>query len=98
MQGVFGFILAVNCAYFRFLKIAKFIEREKNNKKGTYIDGLQISDITIKDLNLTDRSTVRFKMAVNEDADHVGGLTIYGKNFGNYNQDINIRINYSPLE
>lgn len=68
------------------------------NKQGTFIDGLQISDVTIRDLNLTDKSTIRLRMAVNEDAEHVGGLTIFGKNFGNYNQDINIRINYSPIE
>ncbi len=67
------------------------------NKRGTFIDGLQISDVTINHLNLTDKSTIRFKMAVNSDADHIGGLTIFGKNFGNYNQDINVRINYSPI-
>ena len=61
------------------------------------MDGLQISNVTIYDLNLTDKSTIRLKMAVNEDSVHVGGLTIFGKNFGNYNQDINVRINYSPI-
>lgn len=68
------------------------------NKRGTFIDGLQISDVTIRDLNLTDKSTIRLRLAVNEDSTYVGGLTIYGKNFGNYNQDINVRINYSPIE
>lgn len=68
------------------------------NKRGTFIDGLQISNVTIRDLNLTDKSSIRLRMAVNDDANHVGGLTIYGKNFGNYNQDINVRINYSPIE
>ncbi|MBQ2802925.1 MAG: winged helix-turn-helix transcriptional regulator [Lachnospiraceae bacterium] len=67
------------------------------DKKGTFIDGMPISDVTIDDLQLTDKSTIRFKMAVNDDSDHVGGLTIYGKHFGNYNQDINVRINYSPI-
>lgn len=67
------------------------------NKHGTFIDGLPISDVNIHQLNLTDKSTIRFKLAVNDDAEHVGGLTIYGKNFGNYNQDINVRINYSPI-
>ena len=67
------------------------------NKRGTFIDGLQISDVTIHDLNLTDKSTIRLKLAVNDDSTYVGGLTIYGKNFGNYNQDINVRINYSPI-
>ena len=38
-----------------------------------------------------------FKLAVNDDSTYIGGLTIFGKNFGNYNQDINVRINYSPI-
>ena len=67
------------------------------NKKGTFIDGLQISDVSIRDFELDYRSTIKFKMAVEDDSSHVGGLTIFGKTFGNYNQDINIRINYSPL-
>lgn len=67
------------------------------NKKGTFIDGLQVSDITIRDFNLDFRSTVKFKMAVEDQSEHVGGLTIFGKTFGNYNQDINVRINYSPM-
>lgn len=67
------------------------------NKKGTFVDGLQISDVSLKEFDLDYRSTIKFKFAVPDDANHVGGLTIYGKNFGNYNQDINVRINYSPL-
>jgi predicted transcriptional regulator len=36
--------------------------------------------------------TLRFE--VGENAKHVGGLTIYGQKFGDYNQDITMRINY----
>jgi len=68
------------------------------NKHGTFMDGLQISGVTIRDLNLTDKSSIRLRMAVNDESAHIGGLTIYGKNFGNYNQDINVRINYSPID
>lgn len=67
------------------------------NDRGTFIDGIQISNVTILDLQLTDRTPIRFKLAVNEDSPHVGGLTIFGKHFGNYNQDIQVRINYSPV-
>lgn len=67
------------------------------NKKGTFIDGLKVSDVTIEDFNLDYRSIIKFKMEVEKDAEHVGGLTIFGKNFGNYNQDISVRINYSPI-
>ena len=42
------------------------------NKKGTYIDGLQISDVTIDSLQLDYRSSIRFRMAVEDDAAHVG--------------------------
>lgn len=67
------------------------------NKKGTFIDGLQVSDVSILDFNFDFRSTIKLKMEVEEDAEHVGGLTIFGKSFGNYNQDIAVRINYSPI-
>lgn len=67
------------------------------NNKGTFIDGLQISNVTVHDLNLTDKSPIRLKFSVNDDSAYVGGLTIFGKNFGNYNQDIHVRINYSPI-
>ncbi|MBE5843720.1 MAG: winged helix-turn-helix transcriptional regulator [Butyrivibrio sp.] len=67
------------------------------NHRGTFIDGLQISDVTIDQFGLTSKSNIKFKLAVPEDAEHVGGLTIFGKNFGNYNQDIDVKISYSPL-
>ena len=68
------------------------------NHKGTYIDGLKISDITIDQFGLTSKSNIKFKLEVPENAEHVGGLTIFGKGFGNYNQDINVKIAYSPIE
>ncbi|MCI2050031.1 MAG: winged helix-turn-helix transcriptional regulator [Lachnospiraceae bacterium] len=68
------------------------------NHKGSFIDGLRISDINIDSFKLDDHSIVKFRLAVPEDAAHVGGLTIYGKNFGNYRQDIDVRISYSPVD
>lgn len=68
------------------------------NKKGTFIDGLKISDVTIDSFNLDYRSGIRFKMSVDDDAAHVGGLTIFGKSFGNYGQDIKVSINYAPID
>lgn len=67
------------------------------NKNGTYIDGLKISDVTIDSFELDYRSGIRFRLAVEEDAAHVGGLTIFGKSFGNYGQDIKVSLNYAPI-
>lgn len=68
------------------------------NKKGTFVDGLKISDVTINQFNLDYKSTVRFKFEIEEDAKNIGGITIFGSGFGNYNQDIKVRIAYSPME
>jgi predicted transcriptional regulator len=68
------------------------------NKKGTYVDGMKISDVNINMLQLDYTSSIRFRIAVEEDSAHVGGLTLYGKNFGNYAQDIKVSINYTPIE
>lgn len=68
------------------------------NKKGTFVDGLKISDVTINEFNLDYKSTVKFKFEIEEDAKNVGGITIFGSEFGNYNQDIKVRIAYSPME
>lgn len=68
------------------------------NSKGAFIDGLKISDMDIRQLHLDYKSTLRLRFAVDEDSEHVGGLTIFGKSFGNYNQDINVKIAYSPME
>lgn len=68
------------------------------NKKGTFIDGLKISDVTIRQFDLNYRSAIRLKLMVREDAKNIGGLTIFGSGFGNYNQDIQVRIKYSPMQ
>lgn len=65
------------------------------NHYGTFMDGLKISDVTLNDLNLNYKSDIVLKLAVPEDTKHVGGLTIFGKNFGNYNQGIHVRIIYN---
>ncbi len=66
------------------------------NHKGTYIDGLQISDVNIDQFGLTSKSQLKLKLEVPDSAEHVGGLTIFGRGFGNYNQDINVKMAYSP--
>lgn len=68
------------------------------NRKGTFIDGLKISDVTINTLDPDYKSCLHLKIAVEENAAHVGGITLFGKGFGNYDQDIKVAINYTPIE
>lgn len=67
------------------------------NNFGSFIDGLKISDVTLKDMNLDYKSDLSIKLSVPEDAKHIGGLTIFGKNFGNYGQGINVRVIYENI-
>ncbi|MBW7474772.1 helix-turn-helix domain-containing protein [Paenibacillus oenotherae] len=67
------------------------------NKEGSFIDGCRISDVTLQDIQLTMKSDIKFKLAVSE-TNNSGGLTIYGKSFGNYNQDIIARVIYNVID
>lgn len=64
------------------------------NKYGTFIDGWQLSNITLNDLQLNSKSDFVLRLSVPDNAKNVGGLTLYGKNFGNYNQGIKARVLY----
>ncbi|NLK74403.1 MAG: helix-turn-helix domain-containing protein [Clostridiales bacterium] len=62
------------------------------NQHGSYIDGQPISPVTIDDLNLTSGSEIRYRISAPDKGPERGGLTIYGKGFGNYNQSILVQI------
>lgn len=64
------------------------------NKNGTFIDGLKISDIRIQDFHFDYKSSIHFKLSVSEDSSNIGGLTLFGSSFGNYNQDIKVLVSY----
>lgn len=68
------------------------------NKKGTFIDGLKISDVSTEYFRLDYKSIIRLRLEVREDALHMGGLTLFGSGFGNYGQGIKVRIRYSPMK
>lgn len=65
-------------------------------ENGTYLDGQQISAVGWRDLTIH-RNYWTLRLQVKEDAAHVGGLTIYGSGFGNYDQDIVFRTYYREL-
>jgi len=61
-------------------------------ESGTYVDGLKISPVSLKDLDLESHHSIRLRIAVKEDARHPGGINIFGRGFGNYDQDIVLRL------
>ena len=55
---------------------------------GTLVDGTKVSDVTLADVNLRGHSSVKVRIGIKKDAVNVGGVNIFGKGFGNYDQDI----------
>jgi len=61
---------------------------------GTFINGEKTGSTTISDLKLDGKFVTLLKIAVKDDAKYVGGINIFGKDFGDYNQDINVQLAY----
>lgn len=78
---------SLDLGQYGFLKIIKIDEN------GTFMDGQKISDITLNQINIRQQQWT-FRVSVLEESEHAGGVTIFGAGFGNYNQDIILRLYY----
>lgn len=61
---------------------------------GTFLNGEKTSDITLEDLALEGKYLTNLKIEVKETAKYVGGINIFGREFGDFPQDINVFIAY----
>lgn len=59
---------------------------------GSFIDGKKVSDVKLSDIKIKENRYITFKIAVHEDAIHPGGVTIFGKGFGNYDVNIEVKV------
>lgn len=66
----------------------------RSSNLGSYIDGNRTSDVKISDLNIGSKDYITVKFGVKENANNVGGMNLFGNKFGNYEQDILMRIEY----
>lgn len=64
---------------------------------GCYMDNTKLSDYTLHDLNIVNGRSFKYRLSVPDSAQNVGGLTVFGRNFGNYNQDIQVSYIYEDL-
>lgn len=65
------------------------------NKEGTYMDeGQKLSDVTIDDLQISYNSLISFRIEVPKNTANCGGCTLFGEEFGDYNQAIRVQAFY----
>lgn len=63
-------------------------------ENGTFLNGETISSLTLKDFCLRESPYISFKLGVKDDAHYVGGLNLFGEKFGDYAQNIIMKIVY----
>ena len=61
---------------------------------GSFVDGMPVSDVKLADLGVEQGRYITVRIGVKEDARHIGGINIFGSKFGNYPQDIMMRLIY----
>ncbi|MBB6675646.1 ArsR/SmtB family transcription factor [Cohnella nanjingensis] len=66
------------------------IDRER-----TTLDMKKVSDVTVDQLQLLQRPNLRLRVGVGPDAVHKGGVNLFGRSFGDYEQDIKMKIQYA---
>lgn len=64
------------------------------HKDGTYIDENRLSDVSVEDLNVESGDYISVRIEVKEDARNKGGINLFGEKFGDYEQNIVMRIDY----
>ena len=62
------------------------------NAKGTFLNDQEVSDLTIAELKLEDHHSIRLRIGVEETAVHPGGMNLFGRGFGNTDQDITMTL------
>ncbi|MCE5171174.1 ArsR family transcriptional regulator [Paenibacillus profundus] len=65
--------------------------------RGTYVDGVRMSDVTIDDVNIQFGKDIGFRIASHDTSVNPGGVSLFGKHFGNYNQDIDVILAYDII-
>ena len=64
--------------------------------QGTTVGGEKISAVTLSQLAIGDHHSIRLKIGIDDAATNPGGINVFGKGFGNHNQDIVMRLHLTP--
>lgn len=64
----------------------------KTTGEGSFIDSMRSSHNTLKDLEIFSYDSFTIRIGLKEDSPNQGGMNIFGRKFGNYENDIILRI------
>lgn len=61
---------------------------------GTYLDGEKVSDKGLSSYSLWENPYISIKIGIKENSRYIGGINIFGENFGDYPQNLVLKIEY----
>ena len=62
------------------------------SQQGTFLGDLKLSNVTLDDLQLAEHHSVKLRIGIDDKAGLPGGVNIFGRGFGNHDQDIKMRL------
>lgn len=63
-------------------------------EEGTYIDEEKVNETPLSKYHLNENEYISVKIGMKEDASHIGGINIFGDCFGDYSQNIVMKLLY----
>lgn len=66
----------------------------KITNEGSYIDENKSSNVKVEDLDVELKDYISIRIEVKKDAKYVGGVNIFGEKFGDFQQNIVLRVEY----
>lgn len=64
------------------------------SEEGTFMDGIRLSDIVVGDIPVAPMQEIQFRIESDAKVRRPGGVSLFGRKFGNYEQDIEVSISY----
>ena len=64
------------------------------DSEGASLDGNPLSAVTLEKAGVAPNKPITIRIGVKPDAEHQGGFNLFGKGFGNYAQDLVLRLYY----
>ena len=61
---------------------------------GSYVDGTKVSDVGLSQVLMAPNLPITVRIGIRPDAEHPGGFNLFGAGFGNYAQDLLLRLHY----
>ncbi len=72
------------------------LTRWRISEQGTFLGETRLSGVTLAQLKTHEHHSIRLRIGIDEKARHPGGVNVFGKGFGNHNQDILMRLHLKP--